>query len=596
MKKYLSILFAAVLFSSCAKDIASVNEEAPVFKAGFESGLETKTYLNESLLNRWNADDRVSIFVGNTYNQQYKFEGKTGANSGDFSQVGTPGFHSGAKLEANYSVYPYSENTSISEDGVVSFDFPSVQSYEPKSFGVGANTMVAVTESASDYFLLFKNVCGYLKVSLYGDATIKSVSIQSNGGEAIAGEGTVTASNTDVPSVAMSASGRDMITIDCGEGVQLGASSETATDFYFVIPPVKFSQGITITAVGLDDTVFAKSTKASFSILRNKIQKLPAVKYEGVPIGNITFADSNFKAYCVEKFDTNGDGEISYAEAAVVNMIQCSWNGDISSMDGIQYFTALDTLICAFDGLVDLDVSNNTKLKMLQCQGNQLKSLDLSNNTALTDLCCRSNQLSTLNLNQNVNLAFLECYDNQLTDLNLSNNPILEKLDCHKNQLACIDVGQCVALIELNCNSNKLTSLDVSNNGKLKTLSCEHNQLTSINVSYSTSLTYLNCGVNNLNSIDVSNNTELMHLYCSHNQLISLDVSHSSELRLLNCAYNKLASLDVSNNAELYGLSCTQNPNLTEIWLKEGQNILKEGQNTSYFTYDTSVAEVKYKR
>lgn len=315
MRKYLSILFTVALFASCAKDIAPEKEETPVFKAGFESGFETKTYLNESLLNRWNADDRVSIFVGNTYNQQYKFEGKTGANSGSFSQIGNPGFFSGSKLEANYSVYPYSGNTSISEDGVVSFEFPSEQSYEPNSFGIGANTMFAVTENTSDYFLLFKNACGYLKVSLYGDATIKSVSVRSNGGEVIAGEGAVTATNTEVPSVAMSASGGDMITIDCGEGVQLGTTSETATDFYFVIPPVKFSQGITITAVGVDGKVFEKSTKASFSVLRNKIQKLPAVKYEGVRKGNITFADANFKAYCVEKFDTNGDGEISYAEA-----------------------------------------------------------------------------------------------------------------------------------------------------------------------------------------------------------------------------------------------------------------------------------------
>ncbi len=567
MRKYLSILFAVALFASCAKDIAPEKEETPVFKAGFESGFETKTYLNESLLNRWNADDRVSIFVGNTYNQQYKFEGKTGANSGSFSQIGNPGFFSGSKLETNYSVYPYSGNTSISEDGVVSFEFPSEQSYEPNSFGIGANTMFAVTENTSDYFLLFKNACGYLKVSLYGDATIKSVSVRSNGGEVIAGEGAVTATNTEVPSVAMSASGGDMITIDCGEGVQLGTTSETATDFYFVIPPVKFSQGITITAVGVDGKVFEKSTKASFSVLRNKIQKLPAVKYEGVRKGNITFADANFKAYCVENFDTNGDCEVSYAEAAVVNMIQCSWNGDISSMDGIQYFTALDTLICAFDGLVDLDVSNNTKLKMLQCQGNQLTKLDLSNNTALTSLCCRSNQLSTLNLNQNVNLVDLECYQNKLTDLNLSNNPMLEELDCHENQLASIDVGQCVALIELNCNSNKLTSLDVSNNGKLKTLYCDQNKLNSINVRYSTSLTSLNCSDNHLDCLDVSNNAELMYLSCN---------------------YNRLTSIDVSGNVKLKYLHCSQNPNLTEIWLKEGQNI--QG-----FYYDTSVAEVKYK-
>lgn len=453
MKKYLSILFAAALIVSCAKEIASENEDSPVFKAGFESCLETKTYLNESLLNRWNADDRVSIFVENTYNQQYKFEGKTGANSGDFSQVGNPGFHSGAKLEANYSVYPYSENTSISEDGVVSFEFPSVQAYEPSSFGVGANAMVAVTESTSDYFLLFKNVCGYLKVSLYGEATIKSVSIQSDGAEAIAGEGTVTASNTDVPSVAMSASGGDMITIDCGEGIQLGTSSETATDFYFVIPPVKFSQGITITATDVDGKVFEKSTKASFSILRNKIQNLPAVKYEGVRKGNITFADAYFKAYCVENFDTNGDGEISYAEAEVVKKISCDGRS-ISSMDEVKYFTSLTSLFCNSNRLTNLDVSNNLSLTGLSCFSNLLTSLIISNNVALTYINCGYNQLTGLDVSQNIGLTELTCDQNKITALDLSNNLVLRKLICYTNQLAGLDVSNNTELQELYCQNN----------------------------------------------------------------------------------------------------------------------------------------------
>lgn len=566
MNKYLSILFAAALFASCAKDIAPENEGFPVFKAGFENGFETKTYLNESLLNRWNADDRVSIFVGNTYNQQYKFEGKTGANSGSFSQVENPGFFSGAKLEANYSVYPYSENTSISEEGVVSFEFPSVQSYEPNSFGVGANTMVAVTENTSDMFLLFKNICGYLKVSLYGDAVIKSVSVQGNGGEIIAGEGTVTASSSDVPSVTMSASGGNVVSIDCGEGVQLEALSETATDFYFVIPPVKFSQGITITAVGVDGKVFEKSTKASFSILRNKIQRLPAAKYEGGRKGNITFADANFKAYCVENFDTNGDGEISYAEAEVVKSIDCAGRS-IVTMNEIQYFTSLEKLYCEKNALTYLDISHNTALTDLLCFSNNLSDLDVSRNTLLVRLQCYKNQITSLDVHNNTALAALSCGDNQLKNLDVSNNALLSWLDCYNNQL---------------------TSLDVSRNIKLMTLWCYNNQIESLNVSNNKMLNELWCSCNRLSSLELRNNTELERLYCGDNQLTELDVDSNTALWGLECYGNNLSVLDVSNCRSLNILKCQNNPYLTEIWLKEGKNI-------SEFYYDKSVAEVKYK-
>lgn len=566
MNKYLSILFAAALFASCAKDIAPENEGFPVFKAGFENGFETKTYLNESLLNRWNADDRVSIFVGNTYNQQYKFEGKTGANSGSFSQVENPGFFSGAKLEANYSVYPYSENTSISEEGVVSFEFPSVQSYEPNSFGVGANTMVAVTENTSDMFLLFKNICGYLKVSLYGDAVIKSVSVQGNGGEIIAGEGTVTASSSDVPSVTMSASGGNVVSIDCGEGVQLEALSETATDFYFVIPPVKFSQGITITAVGVDGKVFEKSTKASFSILRNKIQRLPAAKYEGVRKGNITFADANFKAYCVENFDTNGDGEISYAEAGAVTKIDCDYKS-ISAMDEIRFFTSLTDLRCDGNQLTSLDVSNCLSLRSLNCARNNLADLDVSKNVELTRLECGDNNIISLDLIQNTSLSFLECSRNLLSKLDISQNTELTFLGCSDNQFASLNVSHNAVLGQLYCSGNKLTVLDISNNLSLVRLYCSFNQLS---------------------NLDVSRNSALVELVCYENQLTNLDLSQNTYLRDLNCHHNLLSRLDLSQNTSLVLIICNNNPYLTEIWLRTGQS-------TTNFYYDKSVAEVKYK-
>jgi hypothetical protein len=57
----------------------------------------------------------------------------------------------------------------------------------------------------------------------------------------------------------------------------------------------------------------------------------------------IEFADANVKALCVANWDTNGDGELSEAEAAAVTSIYEVFGGnyDITSFNELQYFTGL---------------------------------------------------------------------------------------------------------------------------------------------------------------------------------------------------------------------------------------------------------------
>ena len=60
----------------------------------------------------------------------------------------------------------------------------------------------------------------------------------------------------------------------------------------------------------------------------------------------IQFADSNVKALCVANWDTDGDGELSYAEAAAVTDLVSVFtsNKNILSFDELQYFTGLTTI------------------------------------------------------------------------------------------------------------------------------------------------------------------------------------------------------------------------------------------------------------
>lgn len=60
----------------------------------------------------------------------------------------------------------------------------------------------------------------------------------------------------------------------------------------------------------------------------------------------ITFADSNVKTICVTNWDLDGDGEISYYEAAKIEDLNAKFNSQttITSFDELQYFTGLTSI------------------------------------------------------------------------------------------------------------------------------------------------------------------------------------------------------------------------------------------------------------
>jgi Leucine-rich repeat (LRR) protein len=218
-------------------------------------------------------------------------------------------------------------------------------------------------------------------------------------------------------------------------------------------------------------------------------------------------------------------------------------NKGISSLTGIEDFTALTTLYCYSNSLTSLNVSSNTALTRLDCGNNDLTSLDVSSNIALT---------------------FLYCYSNSLTSLDVSSNTALTALYCSSNSLTSLNVSSNTALTFLECGGNNLTSLDVSSNTSLTTLYCYSNSLTSLDVSSNTALTYLECGYNSLPSLDVSSNTALTTLYCNDNDLTSLDVSSNTALITLWCSSNSLTSLNVKNgnNTNFNIFNATINPDL----------------------------------
>lgn len=271
--KRLLYFFALVLLCGCQEDIKEESfspntNNGPRFY-GEIADVDSRTFVDENITLRWHAEDQLSLFVDSTVNKKYQFNGETGDNSGYFTDISTPSFGSGNSVNCHYAVYPYDSTIKLSDDGILTVNFPSEQTYAEKSFGRGANIMVAATENTSDYNLQFRNVGSYLRVSFWGkNQKVKSIVVESNGNEIISGSAKVTPVYAGEPTCEMTGSGKG-ITLNCEEAVEVSSSSGSPTDFWIVLPPTTFTKGFTVTIVDDNDNKQFVVIDKSFTFARN---------------------------------------------------------------------------------------------------------------------------------------------------------------------------------------------------------------------------------------------------------------------------------------------------------------------------------------
>lgn len=288
MKKRITYgLLAALMVCGCQEEELNLSVSEPkTFTAIIEdnySGGVTKTSLDENGNVLWKKGNQVSIFAGSTINEQYQItdesDGKTSAN---LNRVSTPDFIAGSEIGNNVAFYPYSSTNAIAkgENGYkISVVLPSTQTYAEASFANGAFPMAAITSSADDMNLKFKNVLGGLKLQLKGTASIASISISGNNDEILYGAANVSVSTTDAPSIALTDASAKTITLDCGSGVQL--NTETATSFIVALPPMTMTSGFTVIVKDTEGKRMEIKTQKSQTITRSSLLRMPVVNYEG---------------------------------------------------------------------------------------------------------------------------------------------------------------------------------------------------------------------------------------------------------------------------------------------------------------------------
>src|SRR5574344_1768854 len=207
-------------------------------QAGNTTG--TKTILDAGGANvNWQVGDVIKIF--STVSGSLETTGSLFTTAA----TGTKGPFTGTLVENGqapfYAYYPAENINSIDAGtGNMTVTLPAVQTYKENSFGKDANPAVAYAASGTD--LVFKNLCGMVKLNLYSATALKVRSISlMNSTEKLSGAGTVTVNKeTGIPALTMQTdlTAGNYVKLDCGEtGVTLSTDSNSPTVFYIVVPP-----------------------------------------------------------------------------------------------------------------------------------------------------------------------------------------------------------------------------------------------------------------------------------------------------------------------------------------------------------------------
>ncbi len=267
--KYHRFLLAAVavlFFAACAKQEPGKTDDP----SGPDSGqalvpmtfqaTNTRTVLGPSDVVLWESGDHISIFDGDD-NRDFSTSGS-----------GASASFSGSAIESAtyYALYPYDASASLSE-GVISLILPQQQKGVAGSFGSGVNYSVAKT---SDNSLMMRNLGGLIAFSISA-SNITSVTLRGNNNERLAGPSTVTFDGEGIPTLASTGSGDQH-----GSLILTPQSGSTFAPgyYYFFVPALSFSSGVTLVFARNDDARTAECVVgSSFSVGRSRIADLGSI-------------------------------------------------------------------------------------------------------------------------------------------------------------------------------------------------------------------------------------------------------------------------------------------------------------------------------
>lgn len=333
--------------------------------------------------------------------------------------------------------------------------------------------------------------------------------------------------------------------------------------------------------------------------------------------------DAALQAYLIENFDLSNDGKLQISEAESVVSIEVPDRG-ITTIAGIEQFTALKELRLHLNNLTEADLSKNPaleivwlfdnanlttintagleNLKYLHAYNTALTGVNVEDNIQLIELSIHHTQVSEINVANNPQLAILALQFTNIKNIDVSNHTALSGLWADNSTLETLNIQGCTALTECYVQQSRVQNVDASGLENLKVLWCwERPEDVSggvVNVDGCKSLTHLFAQASHWDSVSVTGceSLQVFNAYWTNTKRldasalvncteINLDQAPLEEfiipesgfpaLLYLNIHCNKLTSFDLKNSTALKFLHCGSAPDLKSLNVK-GCSALEE--------------------
>lgn len=353
MNKHVILLSAAVvLLFSCTRESDQVIQpgETITFTAAWAGSDETRTILqSDGTSVWWESGAQINVFFSDKASGRFTSTNTQSQAIVDF-QGSLPIVVGSVETEnpahAYWAVYPYNAaNTCDGES--VTLTVPSTQTAVEGTF---ANKMFPSIATSTSFHLAFYNICGGVRFSVANEG-ISSITFKANNDESLVG--TVQVGFDGVPVIQNVIEGNSEAVVIAPTGGFVPGR------FYFAaLLPQTLSKGVSLTFKKEDGKVASTSLDNSITINRSRFGKMEEkdinleFKEDGSghePSDIIVFADEKVKTRLVARFDSNGDGELSYEEAASVTSIEGVLTiKTITSFDEFQFFTGVTSIPDAY--------------------------------------------------------------------------------------------------------------------------------------------------------------------------------------------------------------------------------------------------------
>ena len=332
--------------------------------------------------------------------------------------------------------------------------------------------------------------------------------------------------------------------------------------------------GTTTALTGLPTPVMAQENTEVVQEAIVEENKNTEVTAGSIAIDEAHFPDKVFREQFIAKFDKDGDNVLSADEISEAKDLDLHDMTTISSLEGIQYLTNLQSLSIDRSSISDLSPVTNSSLKELNCNSSKVTNVDLTRYPNLEVFTCPNTSISSLDVSKNKKLYMLFVYNTPISKLDVTNNPNLKQLSCNKTGVTELDVTHNPQLATLDIGDTKVKTLDVSKNPLLHTLVCYQTEIDMLNVSNNLDLKELSCFGTNITELDVTKNTKLTDLNCLSTPIKALDLSNNLELERLSCSgilEQGIRGLDISKNTKIKELRFHD-----LYWLNVGDNKVLE--------------------